>query len=619
MLTSLTGGKALPADVVEQVLAKTDGVPLFVEELVKMILESGLVREEAGHYVLTGPLPPLAIPSTLHDSLMARLDRLSTARELAQLGAVLGRELSYELLQAVALVDETTLQQGMRQLVDAELVYQRGLPPRSRYVFKHALIQDAAYQSLLKSTRQQYHQRIAQVLAEHFSEIAETQPELLAQHYTEAGLAEHAMPYWQRAGERAAGRSAHAEAIGHFRQALAVLALLPDTPERAQQALTLHRALGASLLATSGFAAPEVEHVYTRARALCQRLGDAREIGPVLFGLWGFYHVRGNLRTARELAEQLLTLAQGQHDPALLLQAHRALGDTLFQLGEFVMARAHLEQGIALYNPQQHRTHIFLYGQDPGMGCRVFTALVLWVLGYPNQALQRGQEGTSLAHELSHPFSLAMALSQVNRLHGLRREWPAVQEGAEALMALAREQGFVQQVAVSLMHWGWALVAQGQGEEGVTQIRQGLATYRSTGAELPRLFCLAVLAEAYGTWRQPAEGLHVLAEAVAAAHNIGERWYEAERHRLKGALLLALSAGHQAEAEVCFWQALAVARQQQARSWELRSAMSLGRLWQQQGKRAEAYQLLAGIYGWFTEGFDTADLQEAKALLAELA
>jgi class 3 adenylate cyclase/predicted ATPase len=619
MLTSLTGGKALPADVVEQVLAKTDWVPLFVEELVKMILESGLVQEDAVHYVLTGPLPPLAIPSTLHDSLMARLDRLSTARELAQLGAVLGREFSYELLQAVALVDETTLQQELRQLVDAELVYQRGLPPRSRYVFKHALIQDAAYQSLLKSTRQQYHQRIAQVLVESFSEIAETQPELLAQHYTEAGLAQQAIPYWQLAGQRAAGRSAHAEAIGHFRQALAVLALLPDASERAQQELTLQRALGASLLTTRGFAAPEVEHVYTRARALCQRLGDIPEIFPVLFGLWGFYEVQGDLRAARELAEQLLTLAQGQHDPALLLQGHRALGDTLCWLGEFVQARAHLEQGIALYNPQRHRAHALLYGHDPGMGCRVYAALVLWVLGYPDQALQRSQEALSLAQELTHPFSLAFALTFTAWLHGLRWEWPAAQERAETLMALAREQGFAQWLAVGLMQWGRTLALQGQSEAGITQIRQGLAAYRATGAEFGRPFCLALLAETYGAGGQPAEGLRVLAEAVAAAYNVGERWYEAERHRLKGDLLLALSADHQAEAEACFQQALAVARQQQARSWELRAAISLGRLWQQQGKRVQAHQLLAAIYGWFTEGFDTADLQEAKALLAELA
>ena len=619
MLTSLTGGKALPADVVEQVLAKTDGVPLFVEELVKMILESGLVREDAGHYVLTGPLPPLAIPSTLHDSLMARLDRLSTARELAQLGAVLGREFSYELLQAVAFVDETTLQQGLRQLVDAELVYQRGLPPRSRYVFKHALIQDAAYQSLLKSTRQQYHQRIAQVLAERFPEVAETQPELLAQHYTEAGLAQQAIPYWQRAGQRAAGHSAHVEAIGHFHQALAVLALLPDTPEGAQQELTLQRALGASLLTTRGFAAPEVEHVYTRARALCQRLGDNHEIGPVLFGLWGFYEVRGDLQIARELAEQLLTLAQGQHDPALLLQGHRALGDTLFYLGEFVPARAHLEQGIALYNPQQHRTHAFLYGQDPGMGCRVFAAHVLWMLGYPDQALQRSQEALILAQELSHPFSLAFALNFTARLHGFRREWPAAQERAEAVIAMVREQGFAHWLASGRMQWGWTLASQGQGEAGIMQIRQGLAAHRATGAKLGEPYVLVWLAEAYGAGGQPEEGLRVLAEAVTVAHNVGARWYEAERHRLKGHLLLALSADHQVEAEACFQQALDVARRQQAKSWELRAAMSLGRLWQQQGKRAEASQLLAEIYSWFTEGFDTADLQEAKALRAELA
>jgi predicted ATPase len=504
-------------------------------------------------------------------------------------------------------------------LVDAELVYQRGLPPRSRYVFKHALIQDAAYQSLLKSTRQQYHQRIAQVLAERFPEIVETQPELLAQHYTEAGLAQQAIPYWQRAGQRAAEHSAHAEAIGHFRQALAVLTLLPDTSARAQQELLLQRALGASLLATKGFAAPEVAHVYTRARALCQRLEDIPEIFPVLFGLWGFYEVRGDLRTARELAEHLLTLAQRQHDPALLLQGHRALGDTLCWLGEFVPARAHLEQGIALYNPQQHRAHALLYGQDPGMGCRAYAALVLWVLGYPDQALQQGQEALTLAQALTHPFSLAFALTFAAWHHGLRREWPAAQEQAETLMALAREQEFAQWLAVGLMQWGWTLATQGQSEAGITQIRQGLAAYQVTGAEFGRPFYLARLAEAYGAWGQPGKGLRVLAEAVTIAHNIEERWFEAERHRLKGELLLALSVDHQAEAETCFQQALTVAHRQQARSWELRAAMSLSRLWQRKGKRTEAYELLAPIYGWFTEGFDTADLQEARALLAELA
>ncbi|HEY7493108.1 MAG TPA: adenylate/guanylate cyclase domain-containing protein, partial [Candidatus Tectomicrobia bacterium] len=306
MLTSLTGGKALPAAVVEQIVAKTDGVPLFVEELVKMILESGLVREEGDHYVLTGPLPPLAIPSTLHDSLMARLDRLATVKEVAQLGATLGRTFAYELLQAISPLDEATLQQGLRQLVEAELVYQRGVPPQATYTFKHALIQEAAYQSLLRSTRQQFHQRIAQVLEARFPITVETQPELVAQHYTEAGLTEQAVVYWQRAGQQASERSAHLEAISHFTTGIALLRTLPETPEHTRRALTLHLALGAALQVAKGQAAPEVEHAYLQARALCQQVGETPELVPVLFGLWRFYLVRAQLHTARELGETLL-------------------------------------------------------------------------------------------------------------------------------------------------------------------------------------------------------------------------------------------------------------------------------------------------------------------------
>jgi predicted ATPase len=305
------------------------------------------------------------------------------------------------------------------------------------------------------------------VLEAQFAETLETQPEVLAHHYTEAGLTAQAIPYWQRAGERAVGRSAHVEAIGHFRMALEVLELLPDAPERVRQELTLQRALGASLLATQGFAAPDVEHAYMRARALCQWLGDTPEIFPVLFGLWGFYETKGDLRTARELGDQLLTLAQRRHDPALLLQAHRALGDTLFHLGEFVPARAHLEQGLALYDSQQHRAHAVLYGQDPGVGCRIFAALTLWVLGYPDQALHWGHEALTLARALSHPFSLTYALTRAARLHGFRGEWQTAQERAEALITLAREQGFAQALATGHIQWGCTLAAQGQGEEGV--------------------------------------------------------------------------------------------------------------------------------------------------------
>ena len=348
-------GKALPAEVVEQIVAKTDGVPLFVEELTKMVLESGLLQEREERYALTGPLPPLAIPTTLHDSLMARLDRLATVKGLAQLGATLGREFSYALLQAVSPWDEETLQQGLHQLVVAEFLYQRGLPPQATYLFKHTLIQEAAYQSLLKSTRQQYHQRIAQVLEAQFPDTAETQPELLAYHYTEAGLNEQAIGYWQRAGRRAIERSAHVEAISHLTRGLEVLTTVPDTPERLQQELDLQMTLGAAWAQTRGWAASEVGQAYARARELCQRLGEPPQLPVVLLGQFFLCMQRAEWQTARELGEHLLTLAQRQSDPVLLLAAHTALGVSLFFRGEVAAAHAHFAQGSALYVPAYHR------------------------------------------------------------------------------------------------------------------------------------------------------------------------------------------------------------------------------------------------------------------------
>jgi TOMM system kinase/cyclase fusion protein len=609
-------GKALPAEVVAQVVAKTDGVPLFVEELTKMVLESGLLQAREERYELAGPLPPLAIPTTLHDSLMARLDRLATVKGLAQLGATLGREFAYELLQAVSPWDEGTLQQGLHQLVAAEFLYQQGLPPQATYHFKHALIQDAAYQSLLKSTRQQYHQRIAQVLAAQFPDIVETQPELLAHHYTEAGLIARAIPYWQRAGERALQRSAHLEAISHLTQGLEVLTTLPETPDRTQYELVLQTTLGPALLATKGYAAPDVERVYARARALCQQMGETLQLVPVLQGLWLFYVNRGELQMARELGEQLLRLTQGTQDPMLRLAAHGALGTTLFWLGELASAREHLEESIALYDLRQDRSLAVLYGHDPGVMHRSYTSYVLWWLGYPSQALQRSDEMRMLAQELAHPLSVAYALGTASSLHQLRREAQATQERAEAAMALSREQGFPYWLGIGTIRRGWALAAQGQGAEGVEQIRQGLAVWRATGADLNRPWFLALLAEACGRAGAAEEGLTAVAEALTAVHTKANRVCEAELYRLKGELLLALSPGNIAEAESCFQQALNIARRQEAKSLELRAALSLSRLWQQQGQWAEARELLAPVYGWFTEGFDTADLQEAQALLA---
>ena len=618
MVLRVTGGKPVPAEVLAQIVAKTDGIPLFIEELVKTILAAGLVQEDTGRYVLTGPLPPLAIPATLQDALMARLDRLAVVKEVAQLGAVLGREFSYELLRAVAPQDEGTLQQALAQLMEAELLYQRGLPPHATYVFKHALIQDAAYQALLKSTRQQYHARIAHVLEAQFPETVATQPELLAHHYTEAGLTAQAIPYWQQAGQHALQRSAPAEAIAHLTQGLAVLTTLPETPARLQQELDLQVALGTALRTTKGNAAPEVERPYTRARELCAQLGDTPQLFPVLRGLMLYYQGRGQLHTASQLGEQLLRLAQALPDPAHLLLAHFQLGWALCWRGEPAAARTHHTQALALYEPQAHRGLAVRYGGDLGVASGGYLARALWYLGYPDQALQRTQAARTLAQEVAHPISLAQALVHAAVVHQCRREVLAAHAQAAAGTTLATAQGFVQWVARGTVLHGWALALQGQGEAGLAEIRQGLATELATGSTLYQPYFLGLLAEAYGAGGHPAAGLAALAEALAVMDTTELRYYGAELYRLKGALLLQQAVPDAAQAAACFSQALDVARQQQAKSFELRAATSLARLWQSQDKCQAASELLAPVYEWFTEGFATADLQEAKALLEAL-
>jgi predicted ATPase len=546
------------------------------------------------------------------------------AKGIGQLGATIGRQFSYELLQAVASLDDVTLQRELGRLVAAELLYQRGVPLQSTYTFKHALIQEAAAQSLLKRTRQRYHQQIARALEERFLEIAVAQPELLAHYYTEAGLTEQALAYWQQAGERAQQRSANLEAVAHLTKGLALLKPLPDSPTSIQQELGLQVALGAVLMTIKGYGVPEAERAYARARELCRHVGETPQLFPVLHGLWWFYFGRAEHQTACELGEQLLRLAQHVQDPALLLQAHRALGISLFYLGELASGHIHFEQGIALYDLQQHRSLTFSAMQNPGVTCLCGGARTLWYLGFPDQALARIHAGLSLAQDVGHPFSLAFAQGYTALVRQLRREGCAAQGHAEAAITLSREQGFSFYEAMGTFLTGWSLVAQGQHAEGIEQMRQALAAYRATGREVALPYYLALLAEAYATGGLVAEGLRVLAEALALVDTHGERDYQAELYRLKGELLLAEEGGQEGtrqpwlEAEQCFHQALAVARRQQAKSFELRATMSLSRLWQRQGKHAAACELLAPIYYWFTEGFDTADLQDARALLREL-
>jgi TOMM system kinase/cyclase fusion protein len=618
MIERITHPKALPTEIVQQLVNKTDGVPLYVEEMTKAVLESGLLKERDGQYELTGPLSSLAIPATLQDSLMARLDRLVTAKGIAQMGATIGRTFSYELLQAVASVDEGTLQRELRRLVEAELLYQRGLAPQATYLFKHALVVDAAYQSLLKSTRQQYHQRIGQVLEERFPEIAENQPELLAHHFTEAGRSEQAVDYWSKAGQRAVERSANVEGIAHLSTGLELLQALPETPERLQQELALQTALGPALTATKGFSAQETEDAYIRAHELCRRIGDPPQRFLVLRGLCSVYNVQAKYQAAHALTEELLRIAQQEQDPLLLATAHFTLGTVSHWLGEFVSARRYLEEGTTFYRPQQHWVPVLRTVHDPGVGCLVRTAEALWMQGFSDQAVERIHAALRLAQTMPHPFTLGFALINLAQVSHYRREVQTVREWAEAGIALAEEQGFPFWWAWAAVLRGWALAMLGQGEEGTAQMRQGLDVLRAIDAKMGQTYLQALLVEALEEGGQIEEGLAVLNEALSLVDKTGERFYEAELHRLKGELLLQQSPDNHTDAETCFHKALDVAKRQEAKSLELRAATSLSRLQKQQGKRDEARQLLGEVYGWFTEGFDTADLKEAKALLDEL-
>ncbi len=535
MVENVAGDKTLPSEVLQQIVSKTDGVPLFVEELTKMVVETrgerGTGNGEQDEKLVgaqhAAPMPALGIPSTLQDALMARLDRLGPAKEIAQLGATIGREFSYELLHAVSNRDEGNLQHGLKQLVEAELLYQRGLPPQAHYLFKHALIQDTAYQSLLKSTRQQYHQQIVHVLEERFPDTKENQPELLAHHCTEANLIEQAIPYWQQAGEHASQRSAYVEAVSHLTRGLELLKTLPNTPERVQQELTLQLALSNTLMVVKGYTAPEVGKIILRVQELCQQLGETPQLFPALYRQWTFYFLLGELQTALKLAEQMLHLSQSLQNHYQLSLAHSALGWTLYQRGELTLARTHVEQTIALYDPQKHPLATVSH-LDPRVDCLTYAVWALWLLGYPDQAFKRSNEAVALAERLSHPFSLVYAVGSAALLHSLRREEQRAQERAKAVITLAIEQGFPFWMAFGTMVQGWVLAEQGQVQEGIAKMHQ-----------MPAPFTFALLAEAYGKMGQTEKGLTVLAEALTMAEKTELRVSEAELYRMKGELLLA--------------------------------------------------------------------------------
>jgi TOMM system kinase/cyclase fusion protein len=611
LVAAAISGEALPGELVDRLATRSDGIPFFVEELAKGAVEAGLGQ--------AGPLAGLEIPETLQDSLMARLDRLGDAKQVAQLGSAIGREFPFALLKAVAPLKEVALREGLGRLAEAELLYQRGLPPKAVYTFKHALLQDTAYESLLESQRRELHGRIADALEKHFPDRVAREPEEIARHLEKAGRGERAIAHYRRAGERAVHHSAHPEAIAHLHRAMELLGALPESTERDRQELALYTTLGEALALSRGVESPEVEQLYARARQLSEQLSDATELFRTLDGLAAMHWGRAEWERARELEEELLRLAQETGDPAQLLVGYWNVANGSYYRGDFLRARRHAAEAIKIYDPEDYRNRHYPYNRaDAGIVALGVASHALWQLGYPAQALAKRHEAQALARDLADPLRDATVLTHSAELRLFRREYPAALEEAEALVEFGRDRGFLFHLAVGAIRRAQALALLGQLDEGIAGILATLDASRATGLHWGASHWLAELARALGRAGRVEEGLSAAAEARAFVTRTQERFVEAEVHRIQGDLFLTLPTPDPPRAEAAFREALEVARRQSARSWELRAATSLAHLLRGQGRRDEARALLQPVYDWFTEGFDTADLKDAKALLGEL-
>ncbi len=618
MLTALLGSGVEVAPLKRLIIERTEGNPFFMEEMVLVLFDDGaLVRN--GAVKLTRAINQLKIPPSAQAILASRIDRLPPdEKDLLQTLAVIGREFPLALVGRLFSTSDDELNRMLSDLQLGEFIYEQPATGDIEYIFKHALTQEVAYGSILVERRKLLHERAGQALESMFGEQLDDHLDELARHYSHSDNLIKAVEYLGRGGHQAIQRSAYAEAINSLGAAIDLLHRLPASPERIQRELLLQLAVGPALIASKGQAMPETKRAYTRARELCERLGDPPELFPALFGLWLVYLVRGELRTAHELAEQLLRRAQSAHDPALPMYAGTALGNTSYWMGEFLTSREHGEIALSIYDRECHRPLTFRYGFDAGVTGLSYVALTLWHLGYPDQALKRGNEALVLAQTLSHPFNLAFAEYFFDVLRQFRGEVREAQETAESVIALCAEHELTERLGWATSLHGWAMAQQGHNEEGIAQIQEGLAASRATGAGLRRPYFLTLLAEAYMETGRLDKGLSALTEALAAADENENRNYEAETHRLKGELLLKQNNCNASEAQSCFQRAIAVSRKQSGKSLELRATTSLARLLATQGKLAEARTMLAEIYNWFTEGFDTADLKNAKALLDQL-
>jgi predicted ATPase len=591
-------------------------VPLFVEELTKAVLETGQLRETEGGWVLEGVLSGGAIPSSLQASLMARLDRLAPAKQVAQVAACIGREFGHPLLAAVVPLPAAELDAALEGLVASELVFRRGAADGVAYAFKHALVRDAAYASMLKSRRRQVHAAIAAALEESFPEVATTQPEVVARHCELAGRMEHAVEYWRRAGELAIGRSATAEAAAHLGQAVRCLAALPPSRERQTLELELQAKLGPALIHVKGYAAPETGRAWARARELCRELDLSDRIGPVLFGQYVFHYVRAEFEPARRAARELLGYGRERDDPAARLVGMRNLGVVCLSTGEFAEARRHLEAALDGLQRLDERSLTLAYGQDLRTTGLLWLAKVLLAQGFPARALAVGEEGLRRSEALGHPNTRAFTLCHAAKLVALTRDARGTVPLADATVAFAAEQGYAQWLAEAWTFRGWARAELGEPDAGLAELDRGAGAYRASGAVHWRGTHLGLRGRVLALQGRLDEARDVLREALTHARRTGERWFEAELERLTGEVLAR--GGRVEEAEASFSRAMSVARSQGARMWELRAATCLARIQVERGEPWKAHELLAPVYDWFTEGFDTPDLREAKGLLDEL-
>ena len=623
MIDRVTGNKPLPDSIRQDIIERTDGIPLFVEEITKAVLEAG--RQEAAERAIAAiPSSSVAVPASLHSSLLARLDRLGPAKEVAQIGAAIGRDFSHTLLAAVARKPEAELQSALNRLTEAGLLFRQGIPPHATYLFKHALVQDAAYGTLLREPRRSLHARIAEVLENDFTDIAESQPEVLARHCTEAGLIQKAAGFWGAAGQRSLRLSANVEAVKQLTHALNQISSVPASPVSRRDQIRFQVAYANALMHTKGYAAPETKMAFDQARELTGRaeaLGEPSEnpllLFSILYGMWAANFVAFKGHALRELSAQFLALAEKQTASAPIMIGHRLVATSLTFTGDLVEGRVHYDRALAIYDPTEHRSLATRFGQDVGVVILSFRSWALWLLGYPEASRRDIESALKNARDIGHAPTLMYSLFCAAGMEIYHGNYLKANELANELLALAEEKDAMLWKAASLTYQGCISVLTGKDRGAVDQLTSGIRAWRSTGATLWMPLYLPFLASACATLGQFDDAWHCIEEAMTAATK--EAWWEAEVNRVAGEIALCATEPDIAKAQGYFERALAVARQQKAKSWELRAAMSMARLWRDQGKVQQARELLAPVYGWFTEGFNTRDLKEAKALLEELA